>query len=430
MIARNLDDRWLRPEIVRFVAGVSLAIAGLLAILMFATNNQGRTAFGTSLGNDYAEFYVAGQILNDGPSRNLYDLDDQDDRLHRVLPKLSKDDHLPFVYPPFLALIFRPLARLPLAWSVATWLAITVGFYALSVALILRQCRGIVGPERTTAWLLALAFPPFAMECCLGGQISAIGCVVISAGLVLGKLGRPFASGLVLSILCYKPTLLILILPMVVISRAWRVLGGFIVGGAILGAVSWLVVGLPGCRDFLGLMVGYGKSGGSVGQGFKTIKYVDFTAFLSLLGVKRGVARPLAGLLSLPVAIALVIVWARTKRGRIGESTWASTLVLTPILNIYGPIYDVSVIVPGLLIGANSVRLENPDGWPRRFRGLLAFLFISALVTQPLAQRLGFQPLSLGLLALGSFFLARSLRDRSTVRQDSSAEPDSGGPCP
>ena len=420
MDSRTLADRWLRPEMARLFSGIVLAMVAGLVVTLFATNRRGETALGSPLGADFGQFHVAGMILNEGHPERLYDLDDQDRRLHQLVPSMAVDEHLPFAYPPFLALLFRPLARLPFAWSFAAWLAITAGAHATAVGLTLRRCDSLTGAERTTAWLLALSFAPFAVECCLGGQLSSLGCLAVATALALRKAGRPGATGLVLSILLYKPTLLLLILPMLVVGRCWRVLAGFSAGAAILALTSWLVAGVPGCLDFLGLMVGYGRLGGSVGQGFKTMKYVDLTAFLRLLGVGREGARPLAIALGIAPLIALIGSWARIARGRPADLAWAATLCWTPVLNVYGPIYDVTVIVPGLLLAANEIRRRNPHEWPPTFRWLVAVLSMTALITQPSALKLGFQPLTLALAAMGSYFL------RSLLREGSSSGAESG----
>jgi alpha-1,2-mannosyltransferase len=415
MFARKLADRWLLHGIARFVSWVCLAVTSILAVIIFATAKDGNTAFGSNLGADYGAFYVVGEILNEGRGQRLYDLDFQDEKLHQVLPLLSRDEHLPFVYPAFVGLIFKPLAKLPFAWSVAAWMSICIGLYALSVGLVLRTCESIDRSDRSTAWLLALSFQPFAIECCLGGHISAIGFTAIAAGLMLQQRGKPIRAGLAFSLLVYKPTLLLLIGPMLVVSRSWRILAGLIAGGLILAVISWLVVGLSGCLDYINLLLSYGRMGGSVGQGFKTIKFVDLTAFLRLLGVTPGLCRPMAFGLGLPILIALLIAWARTRGGRIDRLTWAATVTLMPVVNIYAPIYDVTMIVPGVLLGAIAIRLDNPDGWPVSFRWLLTLLYLTALVSQPLALRIGFQAITIGILAMGCYFLALALRDRPST---------------
>jgi hypothetical protein len=277
--------------------------------------------------------------------------------------------------------------------------------YATSVGLMLRYSESFDRPQRVTGWLLALSFQPFAIECCLGGQISAIGCLVVAVALTFQRKGQNVAAGLALSLMLYKPTLLLLILPMMVVGRCWKLLAGFSVGAIVLAVVSWLVVGTTGCLDFFGLLVGYGRVGGSVGQGFKTIKYIDLTAFLRLLGVVPTFARPLAIALGLPALIALILSWARRVQGRSRDLNWAATLCWTPILNIYSPIYDVVLVVPGLLLAAHALHRQETPEWPPAFRWLLASVYLSALVTQPLAIKLGFQPLTPALLAMGSYLI-------------------------
>ena len=414
MILVRLADRWLRPEIVRFVSGFCLATFLAVTIAMFVSNSRGNTAFDSTKGADYGEFYVVGMILNEGASEHLYDLNFQDERLHQLLPSLATNEHLPFVYPPFLAPLFQPLARLPFALSVAVWIVVMVGMYATSVGLMLRFFGPLERSQRVTIWLLALSFQPFAIECCLGGQISAIGCLAMAVALTLERKGKKVASGLAISMVLYKPTLLLLILPLLVVGRCWKTLGGFWMGAMVLAVVSWLVVGTSGCFDFLGLLVGYGRVGGSVGQGFKTIKYVDLTAFLRLLGVAPATARPMAIVLGLPALIALIISWARRPQNRSRELIWSATLCWTPILNLYAPIYDMVLIVPGLLLAAHAIRQQEfREEWPPTFRWLLALVYLSALVTQPLAIKLGFQPLTLALLAMGAYLLGSSRTTRT-----------------
>ena len=404
----KLVDRWLAPEIVRLVSGVCLVTFLLVAIIMFVPNSRGNTAFDTTRGADYGEFYVVGMMLNEGQADRLYDLGYQDERLHQLLPSLATTEHLPFVYPPFLALLFRPLAYLPFVWSFATWVALVAATYSLAVALTLRSYGSFDSSMTRTAWLVALSFQPFAIECCLGGQISTLGCLVVAIALFLRRKGLDFSVGLALSLLLYKPTLLLLIIPMLCVGRCWRTLGGFATGALGLGGISWLVAGTSGCLDSLGLMIGYGRLGGSVGQGFKTIKYIDLTAMLTLLGFSRSIARLLAIGVGLPALLALMGSWARD-RGRVGDLTWSATLCFTPILNLYAPVYDVVLIVPGLLLATDSLPRTESGNLPGKYRWLLALVYLSSLVSQPSAIKLGFQPLTVALATMGSYFWLLSM---------------------
>jgi hypothetical protein len=427
MNPRTLADRWLRADLARFVAVAVLAMVGALAVGLFATSKGGGTAFGPTLGADYGEFYAVGMLLDRGQVGRLYDLDLQDDLLHEALPALPKDEHLPFVYPPFLAPPFRPLARLPFARSFAAWLLVSLGVYAASVALMLRGLEGLSGPERRTAWLLALSFEPFAMECWLGGQLSGLGCLAIASSLALRKANRPVLAGVALSALLYKPTLPLLLIPLLVVGRRWRMILGFAVGGVVLGLISLGIVGEAGCLEFGRLMAGYGRHGGSVGEGFKTIKYVDLRAFLGLLGLDRWVSTYLAILLGLPAMSGLVVAWARPDRGSDSDLAWSAALCWTPVLNLYGPIYDASIVVPALILAAGAFRARDREGWPTTFRWLLAAVYASALVSPSMARGLGFQPLTVALAAMGTYLIRESLGSGARGRGRYNELPTGGG---
>ena len=68
---------------------------------------------GTPLGADFSMFYVAGQVVADGATDQLYHQAEHQRRLHELFPGLSPQFCLPFRYPPMVALLMSPLARLP-----------------------------------------------------------------------------------------------------------------------------------------------------------------------------------------------------------------------------------------------------------------------------------------------------------------------------
>ncbi len=410
MNPQTLADRWLVMDRVRIVSGLILAMVVGLAVAQIATFKPGGSAFGPVLGGDYGEFYAVGMLLNREPVGRLYDLRLQDQLLHEALPAMSKQEQLPFAYPPFLAPVFRPLARLPFASSYSTWLVLSLALYSASVALMLRGVDSLSTVERSTVWLLALSFEPFAIECWMGGQLSALGCLAVACGLSFRGANCPFLCGIALSTLLYKPSLPLLIVPLLLVGRRWRILGGFVVGAVVLGLISLGVEGESACRDFVRLMAGYGREGASASDGFKTIKYVDLRAFLGLLGFSPGVASPLALLLGLPAAAGLALAWSRAAEGPKADLAWSAALCFTPILNLYGPVYDVSLIVPGLILAAATIPRGGGQDWPPAFRWLLAIVYVAAWTSPGLAQGVGFQPLTVALAAMGAYLLRESLR--------------------
>ena len=70
---------------------------------------------------------------------------------------MPADRHLPYAYPPLIALAFRPFAHLPFAASYAAWLVASAALYAGAVALAIRAAGTLGREDRATAWLVALA---------------------------------------------------------------------------------------------------------------------------------------------------------------------------------------------------------------------------------------------------------------------------------
>ena len=122
----------------------------MLLALSFARAGAGHT-MGVSLGGDHAAFYIAGTILNEHSADQLYDLALQQRLYQRLLPHVPASEALPFANPPFVAVLFRPLALLPYAWSYAVWLVLAAGLYLAALAALWRSQEAIPAAERSTA---------------------------------------------------------------------------------------------------------------------------------------------------------------------------------------------------------------------------------------------------------------------------------------
>jgi Glycosyltransferase family 87 len=414
----TLMDRYLRREFVHFVSVSILILAITCVLILFTTPGKKRTIFGPVLGADYAGFYMAGTLLNNFPPERLYDLRLQEGIFHQTHPEASADEVLTFVYTPFFALLFQPLARLPYVPSFALWLSISVALSLASMILMLGTASAIPAVDRSIVLLLALSFEPLIFECWLGGQASAFGMFWIALALARERRGGPFTAGLALGVLSYKPTLLILILPMLVCSRRWRMMGGFALCAIGLLCLSLAVVGWHGFLNYLDGILHHARLLSRSEMSFRTAKYVDFLSFFKLLlGVSSPFARPLALAISLPALIALIAMWARVVRlGRDrGELAFAGTLTWTPILNFYSGVYDTIVIIPGLVLTADILHRRAQAGHaaiPRIFNRLLALLYIAPWLSSTSTGVLGFQPLTLALVLMGAYQVLLVLQDR------------------
>jgi hypothetical protein len=415
--------RWPGRARVRFVCLAVLALCLLLLAVSFFTFDGSRTAFGPALGADFAGFYSAGTLLREQPPERLYDFELQDQYYHRVLPGAPPEERLPYVYPPFFTLPFRAQAALPYPWAYAAWLSLSIGLTLAGLGLLRARLSDVPRADWTIAALLALSFEPLVMECWLGGQTSAFGFLVFALALYCDGRGRPALAGLALALALYKPPLLLLVLPLLVVARRWRMLAGFAAGGLGLAGVSLLAVGRGGCLAYFRLLTGFARLSMGNEPGFPRWKYVDLASFVRLLFGEL----PPAGWLPILAAVAIGLLFLARLWWRYGKLSpdgrklaWAAALTWTLVFNVYVGVYDTVLVVPAVLLTFDSVR-EKAGGVPRGLRVFLVLMYVVPWVSQHLALAVGFQPYTLVLAALGAYQLRLAF---SAARRDEPAGPD------
>ncbi|MBI5087238.1 MAG: DUF2029 domain-containing protein [Acidobacteria bacterium] len=421
-MARLVGPGWEQREI-RFVC-LAVIAAGIVALLLSLPAAAGRPVFGIRVMADFPAFYLAGDILNRYTADRLYDLELQD-RLYRELrPGAPPGSTLPFAYPPYFALLFRPFARLPYLAAYLVWIFFSLCLYLLGLNLIWPRSEL---PQETwiTGVLLALSFQPFLIECWIGGQTTGFGFCVLALSLWLVQRDRLVLAGMVISLCLYKPTLLVLVLPCLLIGRQFPVLGGFSLGALMLAAVSVGAVGMEACRGYVQLLFKYFSGTTGSASPFRTWKFVDLNAFFQLLPGGRSMpGRVLFVLVAAACFGAVVVAWRRyPKSGRHQQlHLWAAGLTGTLVVNVYVPIYDCSIAVLGACLTARLL----PAGHPRlaQFNALVAATYLSAWVTQAIAAVSGIQMFTVLLLAVTALQL-RLAREEQDPGRALSASPSS-----
>lgn len=410
-------DARLQPAYLRLISVAVLFVGGLLLCLSFATSDRGRTSFGTPLGNDFAGFYVAAQILDRGHTAKLYDRELHDQLYHALLPNLGPHDSIPYVHPPFVAGVLRPLTHLPYAAAVAVWLVISASLFGAGVWFLTRSLRSLPREQTGLVLLLALSFEPFLMECWLGGQLSAVGFFSYAVTWLLLSRHRPIAAGMALGLSFYKPTLLLLILPLLVVGRCGRILLGMTITGVLLAGLSLAFVGWDVSVGYLDVLLSFRKNTSGGGLASVAWKYVDLNNTLKLLCGERLLVQSAAfvGLSLLPFAY-LVGKWWRwpSMEATQRQWLWAATLAWLPILNLYVGIYDSIFVVQSLLIAADVLLRERRSESPLTDSGVAycgLAIAATAWFSQNLARISGVQVYTLALIALGVLTLRLARRD-------------------
>jgi len=405
-------ERYLEPPVIRFVAISFIALEFLSLLISFWTSKGGTNIFGSWAGGDYSCFYIAGTILNKYSPDRLYDFHLQAVLLHDLLPGITVTNELPFINPPFFALLFRPLSLLPFTLSFYTWSLVSISLYVSGFLLIRKTLDSIPHDASTIALLLALSFEPFLMESVVGGNTSAFGFFAIALALFLDRKGKAILSGMALGLCLYKPTYLLLILPMFVFARHIKLLYGFIICGILLAGISYLSVGKQPCFDYVNTLLGASQMSVGSQEIFRTFKYVDIFSFCRLL--LRGsspyslVTVIITFVVSLPFLIKLWLKLEHLDNSR-RDLVWASTITWTAVFNLHFAIYDSIIVVLAVLLTTNVLYRKTGAAMPTIFRSLIILLYITPCITQSIAILLGFQLFTVVLILTGAYqyFLAR-----------------------
>lgn len=411
-IRKLIDDR-LQPTYLAVISVAVIILTVTLAVVMFRSSNEGRMAFGVPLGADFSGFYIAASILNQGQAAHLYDRDLHHKMYHELFPLEEQQVSIPYVHPPFVAGLLKPLARQPYQVAFAMWLAFSAACYIAAMWILI---SAYPWPEKGRRWLilvLALSFEPFAFECWLSGQLSVIAYLSYAICFAFLQRSRPIAAGVALGICFYKPTLLILILPLLFVGRQWYVLLGMCITGSILAGLSVLLVGRSVSLNYVNELLAFSHSTSGGDLEIRTWKYVDFHNCLKLvLGTHTSFLLPMLITMAIVPLTVLARLWRMVDRhdNKYRRLLWAVTLTWIPLLNVYVGIYDSILIVQGLYVTANSICSSPKSRAPMIDSGLAHLMFLiacSAWLNQFVAAKSGIPIYSILLTILGLWQMGR-----------------------
>jgi hypothetical protein len=195
---------------------------------------------------DFVFFYGVGELANHVSGAQIYNPALQIETFHNLNP-MPRGRYGDCPYPPFIPFLFGLFARLPFSAAYFLWMAASLAIFCVGVIATSRAAFRGDTLSTALAVCLAMACYPFAAATLVNGQISAFAILSVGLAIYEESRGRAFYSGLVLALMTYKPTILLLLLPMLVLTRRFRTLEGlfygvvvlFLVGTALGGPSVW-----------------------------------------------------------------------------------------------------------------------------------------------------------------------------------------------
>jgi alpha-1,2-mannosyltransferase len=340
---------WKRARIYALVLAFIYVFAWILVLV------HGAAPLGSSnepIGGDYVAFYAAGRLLLSGDGSHIYDRAAvsaiQDGALQGRLPGFYDA----FRNPPFLAIVFAPLAGLDLLPSLAAWSVLSLLAFALALWLV---CD--VVPEMRGRWrglmLVAFAFAPIYFGL-IDGQNSTASLLlyVLIYRSLLRREDR--AAGLWAALGLFKPQLFFVFPLIFLATRRWQALATYAGTAAVLAVVSFAAVGIEGIQGWLRILVDI-ESDNALRNAWRmhTLK----TFFDLLLPAQSGWALGLYVASALALLAALLRAWSRQAAPL--PLLWVATSLVAVLVDPHLVDYDLSVLIPaGVLAAIHLPRLR------------------------------------------------------------------------
>jgi hypothetical protein len=219
-----------------WLIGGALWAAWFVSLILGQLNaNTPTDQFGHLIGTDFVAFYTAGRIVDTGQSALLYDFDTAH-RIQQEIYQVESENFNPYLNPPFYALLFVPLSKLPYSVAAVLWMLFNLACLWGAIRLLKSATPG-------NHFLLALTWLP-AWSAITFGQNSLLSVLIISTTFAFWERKKPFQAGLVGGLMLYKPQLAIGLglLWLLDIRKSWRSVLGMGVSGISLVILSAILL--------------------------------------------------------------------------------------------------------------------------------------------------------------------------------------------
>ncbi len=288
------DLKTLFPLLMRFVCVLNSGL--FLSYVVLWTLTALRGEFWKA---DFTSFYTGWSMVLAGEGGELYDLARQAAAQQEVLAAHSRT-LLPFVNPPHFAVLFSPLALLPLEISFHAWTALQALALGALLHSVFRLARQWSPPERILLLVTVVALPMLFRSFMLGA-LSVLGALVLLRFSLSFLEGKDLECALWLAVGSIKPQYILVPLILLAAHRRWKALGFFL--SAMLGV-------------FLSTLLLFGRG--------IWVSYAELVALFSSLpektGVDFGMMINFKGMLySLP---------GENKLGTVNALSWAALLLV------------------------------------------------------------------------------------------------------
>ena len=334
--------------VLDFFWGIAPLLLGvqLLAWIFFLPQSlHGHTSF--------RQLYTAGYMVRTGHSRELYDYNTQ--KLFQDQLVSRESVLMPFIRPPFDALVFVPFSFLSYTSAYVAFLVLSIALLAASVR-ILRPWTGNLRANHK--WLPIAIFASFvpAASALILGQDSILLLALLSASMFALEKERNFTAGALAGMGLFKFHLLIPLALLLLCWRRFRFLAGFSSVAAALTLISIWVASPEQIRFYAESLLNIGQGGNGGAQAL--LRYpLPITMMASVHGLVDGlVSAPSTQRTVVTILLAVgIMMWVAIAVPKACPAQWMIPIALTTsvLVSYYLFIYDLTILLLPLAVALN-----------------------------------------------------------------------------
>lgn len=200
---------------------------------------------------DFIIFYTAGRIVASGSREALYDYELQRKLELEISPRYQRA--LVYNHPPFEALLFTPLARLPYRRAYICWLLVNLSLLCVLPVLLWRHLKFASQSLPELLYLSFFSFFPI-LSALLQGQDSILLLLLATLAFVGLREGKEFRAGCYWGLGLFRFPIVLPIAVLFLFRRRVRFLLGLLTVGTLFSVLSLAVVGYKGCLDYIDVL--------------------------------------------------------------------------------------------------------------------------------------------------------------------------------
>jgi hypothetical protein len=203
---------------------------------------------------DFRTLYTCGYMARTHHARDIYDADKLQ-QLEEELVPIGRIFNQPMDHPAYEALLFVPLSLLSYRAALAVFIVFNIGVVALCVRLLEPSFHVLSGRWKPFPALLFAAFFPITRTI-VQGQDSILLLALLIGALVCIVAKKDLSAGLLTGLGLFKFQIVLPIALLFLLWRRWRFALGFGISSATVAAVTVLLVGVAGIRQYASMLVG------------------------------------------------------------------------------------------------------------------------------------------------------------------------------